>query len=108
VDRTGARWSLESPSIHRGQGFRLLFIGDFEGIVSEGGIRWRVEHALSLRTFLGIAPRETSADRRVRRVDSDLARVRPADPAVQDLALPALAADHVTAHLPGARREGRG
>jgi transposase len=42
--------------------FRMLLLGYFEGIESERGICWRVEDSLSLRSFLGIAPHETTPD----------------------------------------------
>ncbi len=50
------------PSTRPGTYFRMLFIGYFEGTESERGICWRVEDSLSLRSFLGIAPHETSPD----------------------------------------------
>ena len=34
--------------------FRILFVGDFEGIDSQRGIAWRCSDSLSLRTFLAI------------------------------------------------------
>ncbi len=42
--------------------FRMLLLGYFEGIESERGIAWRVEDSLSLRSFLGIEPHETTPD----------------------------------------------
>jgi transposase len=42
--------------------FRMLFIGYFEGIDSQRGIAWRCSDSLSLRSFLGLKPTESSPD----------------------------------------------
>ncbi|WP_437201039.1 transposase [Planctomicrobium sp. SH664] len=41
-------------SIPPGVSFRMLLVGDFEGIDSQRGLAWRCEDSLSLRRFLGI------------------------------------------------------
>lgn len=58
------------PSIPPGVYFRMLLIGYFEGIESERGIAWRCADSLSLRTFLGLLPSESSPDH------SSLSRIR--------------------------------
>jgi transposase len=50
------------PSIPPGVFFRMLFIGYFEGIDSQRGIAWRCSDSLSLRSFLGLKPTESSPD----------------------------------------------
>lgn len=50
------------PSLPPGNYFRLLFIGYFEGIVSERGIAWRVADSLGLRHFLGFSLTENTPD----------------------------------------------
>src|SRR5262245_22094074 len=50
------------PSIPPGVYFRMLFIGYFEGIDSQRGIAWRCSDSLSLRTFLGLQPTESTPD----------------------------------------------
>ena len=50
------------PSIPPGVFFRMLFIGYFEGIDSQRGIAWRCSDSLSLRSFLGLKPTETTPD----------------------------------------------
>jgi transposase len=50
------------PSIPPGVLFRMLFIGYFEGIDSQRGIAWRCSDSLSLRSFLGLKPTESSPD----------------------------------------------
>lgn len=50
------------PSIPPGVFFRMLFIGYFEGIDSQRGIAWRCSDSLSLRTFLGLKPTESSPE----------------------------------------------
>lgn len=50
------------PSLPPGVDFRMLLVGDFEGIDSERGIAWRCADSLSLRAFLGIALTEATAD----------------------------------------------
>jgi transposase len=54
--------SMGRPSLEPGRYFRLLLIGYFEGIDSERGIAWRCSDSLSLRSFVGYALDETSAD----------------------------------------------
>jgi transposase len=44
---------LGRPSLPPAIYFRLLLIGYFEGIDSEGGIAWRLADSLGLRKFLG-------------------------------------------------------
>jgi transposase len=62
------------PSLVPGIYFRLLLVGYFEGIDSEGGIAWRAEDSLSLRRFLAIglneAPPDHSTISRTRRLCS--------------------------------------
>ena len=50
------------PSIPPGVYFRMLFVGYFEGIDSQRGIAWRCSDSLSLRSFLGLKPTETTPD----------------------------------------------
>jgi transposase len=50
------------PSIPPGVFFRMLFVGYFEGIDSQRGIAWRCSDSLSLRSFLGLAPTQTTPD----------------------------------------------
>ena len=50
------------PSIPPGVYFRMLFIGYFEGIDSQRGIAWRCSDSLSLRSFLGLKPTESTPD----------------------------------------------
>jgi transposase len=50
------------PSIPPGVYFRMLFIGYFEGIDSQRGIAWRCCDSLSLRSFLGLKPTESTPD----------------------------------------------
>ena len=45
-----------------GRYFRVLFIGDFEGLSSERGIAWRVAYSLSLRSFLDLDLTEPAPD----------------------------------------------
>ena len=47
--------SMGRPGIPPGPYFRMLLIGYFEGIGSQGGIAWRCADSLSLRDFLAIA-----------------------------------------------------
>src|SRR5688500_9793603 len=55
-----AEWALfyaetvGRPSLPPGTYFRLLLIGDFEGIDSERGMAWRTADSLALRGFLGL------------------------------------------------------
>lgn len=56
--------------IPRGVYFRMLLVGYFEGIASQGGIAWRCSDSLSLREFLGSAAVQTSPDH------SSLAKIR--------------------------------
>ena len=42
--------------------FRMLFVGYFEGIDSQRGIVWRCSDSMSLRSFLGLLPTESSPD----------------------------------------------
>jgi transposase len=50
------------PSLAPGMYFRLLLIGYFEGIDSEGGIAWRADDSLALRRFLRVGLDETPPD----------------------------------------------
>ena len=58
------------PSIPPGVYFRMLMVGYFEKIDSEKGIAWRCSDSLSLRSFLGLKPEDSSPD------DSSLNRTR--------------------------------
>ena len=49
-------------SIPPGVYFRMLLVGYFEGIHSQRGIAWRCADSLSLRSFLGLGPTESSPD----------------------------------------------
>ena len=57
VYREGGR-----PSLPPGVFFRMLFVGYFEGIDSQRGIAWRCSDSMSLRSFLGLLPAESSPD----------------------------------------------
>src|SRR3954468_9132379 len=57
IDETRGR-----PSIAPGIYFRMLLVGYFEGIESQGGIAWRCADSLGLRQFLGLALDEPSPD----------------------------------------------
>jgi transposase len=57
VYRQGGR-----PSVPPGVFFRMLFVGYFEGIDSQRGIAWRCADSMSLRSFLGLLPSESSPD----------------------------------------------
>jgi len=50
------------PSVPPGVFFRMLFVGYFEGIDSQRGIAWRCSDSMSLRSFLGLLPTESSPD----------------------------------------------
>lgn len=50
------------PGIPPGVFFRMLFVGYFEGIDSQRGIAWRCSDSMSLRSFLGLLPTESSPD----------------------------------------------
>ena len=60
------------PSLLPGTYYRLLLIGDVEGIDSERGIAWRPADSLALRGVLGLdldeAPPEHSTISRTRRL----------------------------------------
>src|SRR5215468_10630858 len=43
------------PSLPPGRYFRLLLLGDFEGLDSERGIAWRAADSLAVRQFVGLA-----------------------------------------------------
>src|SRR3712207_9266843 len=45
-----------------GRYFRMLLVGDFEGIDSERGLEWRCADSLSLREFLRLGEREPVPD----------------------------------------------
>jgi len=49
-------------SIPPGVYFRMLLIGYFEGIDSQRGIAWRCADSLSLKSFLGYGPTESTPD----------------------------------------------
>ncbi|WP_437201001.1 transposase [Planctomicrobium sp. SH664] len=57
-------------SIPPGVSFRMLLVGDFEGIDSQRGITWRCEDTLSLRRFLEIPLGKEAPDH------SSLTRIR--------------------------------
>jgi transposase len=50
------------PSIPPGRYFRMLFVGQFEGLDSEREIAWRCADSLSLHRFLRLADSETVPD----------------------------------------------
>jgi transposase len=50
------------PSIPPGRYFRMLFVGQFEGLESEREIAWRCADSLSLHRFLRLAEGETAPD----------------------------------------------
>src|SRR3954447_24418740 len=50
------------PSIPPGGYFRMLFVGQFEGLESEREIAWRCADSLSLHRFLKLTPGETAPD----------------------------------------------
>ena len=64
--------TMGRPSLPPGVYFRLLLIGDFEGIDSERGIAWRATDSFTLRDFLGVgleaAPPDHSTISRARRL----------------------------------------
>ena len=49
-------------SLPPGRYFRMLLVGDFEGIDSERGLEWRCADSLSLREFLRLGERERVPD----------------------------------------------
>ena len=49
------------PSIPPGRYFRMLFVGQFEGLESEREIAWRCADSLSLHRFLRLTEGETVA-----------------------------------------------
>src|SRR3954469_17675051 len=51
------------PSIPPGRYFRMLFVGQFEGLDSEREIAWRCADSLSLHRFLRLSDGETVPDR---------------------------------------------
>jgi len=50
------------PSIPPGRYFRMLFVGQFEGLASERGIAWRCADSLSLHRFLRLSADEAAPD----------------------------------------------
>jgi transposase len=54
--------TLGRPSLAPGIYFRLLLIGDFEGLDSERGIAWRAADSLAIRRFLRVGLDEAVAD----------------------------------------------
>ena len=50
------------PSIPPGRYFRMLFVGQFEGLESEREIAWRCADSLSLHRFLRLSDGETVPD----------------------------------------------
>ena len=64
--------ALGRPGLLPGRYFRLLLLGDFEGLDSERGIAWRAADSLSVRSFLGLelheAPPDHSTVSRTRRL----------------------------------------
>ena len=53
---------LGRPSLRPGRYFRMLLIGDFEGLDSERAVGWRVAYSMSVRTFLEYDPEEAPPD----------------------------------------------
>jgi transposase len=45
---------LGRPSLPPGRYFRLMLVGYFEGMSSEGGMAWRASDSLAIRSFLGL------------------------------------------------------
>src|SRR5436309_1544529 len=54
--------TMGRPSIAPGVYFRMLLIGYFEGIDAERGIAWRCADSISLKSFLGYAMTDDTAD----------------------------------------------
>ena len=54
------------PSIPPGRYFRMLFVGQFEGLESEREIAWRCADSLSLHRFLRLADGETVPDESIK------------------------------------------
>src|SRR3712207_1392815 len=54
--------SVGRPSIPPGRYFRMLFVGQFEGLRSEREIAWRCADSLSLHRFLRLSDGETVPD----------------------------------------------
>ena len=50
------------PSLSPGRYFRMLLLGDFEGLDSERAIAWRAADSLSLRQFLDVSLEEAPPD----------------------------------------------
>src|SRR5687768_15286574 len=50
------------PGIPPGVYFRILLIGYFEGIDGQRGVAWRCADSLSLKSFLGYGPTESTPD----------------------------------------------
>ena len=50
------------PGIPPGVYFRMLLVGYFEGIQSQGGIAWRCADSLSIRQFLGLKLSDSAPD----------------------------------------------
>jgi len=68
------------PSLAPGRYFRLLLVGYFEGIDSEGGIAWRASDSLAVRAFLRLPvdeppPDHTTISRTRRIIDLESHRV---------------------------------
>ena len=53
---------LGRPSLRPGRYFRMLLIGDFEGLDSERASGWRVADSMSVRAFLEYDPEEAPPD----------------------------------------------
>lgn len=71
------------PGCPPGVFFRMLFVGYFEGIDSQRGIAWRCSDSMSLRSFLGLLPTESSPEHSSltvirKRMPNELPRARPA------------------------------
>jgi transposase len=64
--------TMGRPGLARGIYFRLLLVGDFEGLDSERAIAWRAADSLMLRDFLGLmlldSPPDHSTISRTRRL----------------------------------------
>src|SRR5712664_1157648 len=71
--------TMGRPSLEPGRYFRLLLVGDFEGLDAERGIAWRAADSLAVRRFvrLGIeeaAPDHSTISRTRRLIDVDTHR----------------------------------
>src|SRR4029450_11054599 len=53
---------LGRPSLPPGRYFRLMLVGDFEGVSSGRGMAWRASDSLAIRSFLGLEVDEAAPD----------------------------------------------